>query len=85
MSELIDQALADVEDAIAGHRRGDPAAPFSAKFLTSVRADLEEMAASPEYQPTYPRFVLDWPDKSGPLGILLMKVSDWRYRSMKVR
>ena len=85
MSELIDQALADVDDAIPGHRRGDPAAPFSAKFLASTKADLERMAASPQYQPVYPRFVLDWPDKSGPLGSLLMKVSEARYRATKGR
>lgn len=85
MSELIDQALADVDDAISGHRRGDPTAPFSAKFLASVRTDLERMTASPQYLPSYPRFVLDWPDMSGPLGSLLMKVSDTRYRLTKGR
>ncbi len=85
MLELIDQALAAVDDALSGHRRGDPAAPFSPRFLASVRVDLERMAASPRYQPAYPRFVLDWGDQPGPLAGLLMQVSDARRRSTKDR
>lgn len=59
------QALAAVESAEEQHRRGDRTAPFSPRFLALVRDDLDRMAASPNYQPTYPRFALDRPDSTG--------------------
>jgi len=43
------------------------------------------MEASSDYQPTYARFILDWPDSSGPLGTQLMEAADLRYRALKSR
>ena len=43
------------------------------------------MPASPDCQPTYPRFALDWPDGSGPLGKKLMAAFDLRHRALKSR
>lgn len=81
--EYVTRALAAVDAAIEEHRQGNPSAPFSERLLLSVRDDLSRMAASSEYSPTYPRFVLDWPDSSSPLGELLMEASALRYRALR--
>jgi len=76
----IEEAVSAVERCIADHQSGgDP--PFSAKFLVQVRDELRIMADDPEYQPKYPRFVLDWPDETGLKAALM----DLAYRFNRLR
>lgn len=66
MKDFLGSALKDVHAAVDLHQKGLPA-PFSISFLHNVQAELEMMAEAMDpkiYQPSYPRFVLDWPEDS---------------------
>lgn len=78
MNPLIDhrivEALDAVEAAIKAHSVGADDAPLSVTMLTRVRSELEKMReqmSSRDYSPTYPRFVMDWPDESGLVKLLI--------------
>lgn len=81
----VERAIAAVDAAIEEHHSGSESAPFSSKILASVRRELERMAMSPGFQPTYPRFVLDWPDAAGPLGKQLLEISYLRAQGRRKR
>lgn len=77
MKYFLDSLLTDVQAAIELHQKGLPA-PFSIRFLGNVKTELEKMAAIIDpriYRPSYPRFVLDWPEDSA-LGDRLLSASD---------
>lgn len=67
------EALSAVDAALAAHTAGSDA-PFSVTMLMRVRSELEKMRkqeSSKSYSPTYPRFVMDWPDESGLVKLLV--------------
>ena len=80
----LDELVAKVDAAIAAHQNGG-AAPFSASMLRTMRAELENMRISAMFNPTYTRFVLDWPDASGELGKALIAAAYARQKTLKRR
>ncbi len=65
--------LKRVVDAINRHEKRQ-AAPLSLQILIQVKKELEEMieVMNPKvYQPSYPRFILDWPDEEGLIDELI--------------
>lgn len=79
----IDEAIVVVEKSIAAHKAGIQA-PLSLTMLVRVQGELEKMRTylSPTgYVPTYPRFVMDWPDDTG-LVKQLMNVA-YEYNRVK--
>jgi hypothetical protein len=72
VAELCGMALKRVDESIARHERGD-LADLSISMLMKIRKELLEMEKhlNPSaFKPTYPRFVLDWPDKTGLVSYL---------------
>ncbi|MBS9439731.1 hypothetical protein EAE91_22065 [Photorhabdus noenieputensis] len=79
---LID-ALQLVQDTIELHQSGKNA-PLSVSALTQVKKELEEMirVMNPQvYKPSYPRFIMDWPDENGVISTLI----DVAYFYQKIR
>lgn len=69
----ITDALGAVDAAIAAHTAGSDA-PLSLTILARVRSELEKMREhtnSKRYLPTFPRFVMDWPDETGLVKLLV--------------
>lgn len=67
------EALDAVDAAIAAHAAGSDA-PLSMTMLARVKSELKRMReqTSPrDYSPTFPRFVMDWPDESGLVKLLV--------------
>jgi hypothetical protein len=58
-----EKAIEAVDRAIADHIAERPA-PLSKILLINVRAELLAMSGDASHTPTYPRFVLDWPEDS---------------------
>ncbi|PHM40122.1 hypothetical protein Xmau_02310 [Xenorhabdus mauleonii] len=70
---FLTDALQLVSDAIELHQQGKKA-PLSINVLNQIKKELEEMvkAMNPNsYVPSYPRFIIDWPDDSGLIETLL--------------
>lgn len=66
MTDFFRKTLAAVEAAIVLHENEEPA-PFSIHFLMNTKNELEKMISIMDpriYKPTYPRFVIDWPESS---------------------
>jgi hypothetical protein len=64
---LCDAALAKIVEAIRNHERNEPA-DLSLSLLHTIRGQILQMKIALDanhYQPTYERFVLDWPDEHG--------------------
>jgi hypothetical protein len=78
----LDKLVGEVDAAIAAHERKE-AAPFSAVMLKKVRSELNYMRESGAFVPSYPRFVLDWPDVSSDLGKALMNAAHHRGEALK--
>jgi hypothetical protein len=78
----IDQAAAQVVEAIEAHKRNG-AGQFSPSILGNVFNELNRMKISATFVPTYPRFLLDWEDASGALGKALLEVAYQRQQSLK--
>jgi len=78
----LDQLIDQVEAAIAAHHRGETA-PFSARLLGAVHEELDHMRTSDAFDPTYARFVLDWPDASSALGKALMDAAYARHKALR--
>jgi hypothetical protein len=79
---LID-ALQLVQDTIELHQSGKNA-PLSISALTQVKKELEEMirVMNPQvYKPSYPRFIMDWPDEDEIISTLI----DVAYYYQKIR
>lgn len=66
----IEESVCLVEQRIEDHQSGRDA-PFSAAFLVQVRNELRTMTQDPDYEPKYPRFLLDWPDETGLKAMLM--------------
>ena len=65
--QLCADAIERVDRAIDNHRKGEPE-DLSITILAKVRLELVKMreALSPViFQPSFGRFVLDWPDRHG--------------------
>lgn len=70
---LCKQAIEKVDEAIAKHEAGEPA-DLSISMLHKVRIELETMSvemSSSKFKPSYPRFVMDWPDEHGLIAYLV--------------
>lgn len=78
----LDQAIADVAEAMDAHARGN-SAPFSHRIMANVLTELRHMQEAPDYIPSYPRFLLDWEDASRPLGQMLIEIAYQRGRAVK--
>lgn len=80
----ISEAIVQVEAAINVHERlGN--GPFSVGVLRNALNELNRMESSAEFEPSYPRFLLDWEDSSGALGTLLSELAYHRQRAIKRR
>ncbi|MDE9557837.1 hypothetical protein KKJ06_21140 [Xenorhabdus bovienii] len=80
---LLTDALQLVQDAIELHQNGKNA-PLSIDVLAQVKKELEEMISvmNPQvYKPSYPRFIMDWPDETGIISTLI----DVAYYYQKIR
>ncbi|BFI43929.1 hypothetical protein KD5_03570 [Yersinia pseudotuberculosis] len=80
---FLTETLQLVLDAIELHKNKMPA-PLSIDVLNSVRKELEEMikVMDPQiYTPSYPRFIIDWPDDTG----LIEKLVDVDYYYKKIK
>jgi hypothetical protein len=80
----IDELLEGVDAAIMAHQAGK-SAPFSAPLLRAVRKELEQMKISAAFDPTFARFVLDWPDASSELGKGLVGIAYDRRKALNRR
>ncbi len=79
--QLCLQAIERVELAIARHKRGQDE-DLSVPVLENVRQELTVMAEMldvEQFDPGFPRFILDWPDEHGLIQYLIGIAS--RYRS----
>jgi hypothetical protein len=68
-----------VDDAIRRHESGHKE-DLSIPMLLTVRDEILKMLSilSPAiYKPTYPRFILDWPDETGLIRILVDLAYDY--------
>jgi len=75
---LCEQAIARVEKAVLNHKNREPE-DLSLAMLENIRVELikMKMAMSPSrFQPTYGRFIIDWPDEHG----LVKKLSELNYQ-----
>jgi hypothetical protein len=77
MTNFVDKQLSETMDrvrqAIASHERGEKA-PLSLALLRKVQAEVELMKQHLDpkvFKPSYPRFVLDWPDETGLVKLLV--------------
>lgn len=64
---LLEHSVEKVTYAISRHERNENA-PLSRQVLLQIKKELEEMirVMDPKiYKPSYPRFILDWPDEKG--------------------
>lgn len=80
---LLKGSLDKVNYAIWRHENGQ-AGPLSVHVLARVKRELEEMikVMNPKnYAPTYPRYILDWPDEDG----LIKELIDVAYLYQKIR
>lgn len=69
---LCEDAIKRIDDALEKHSKGEPA-DLSIPMLNRVKSEVEEMKESLNpslFKPTYPRFVSDWPDDHGLVGLL---------------
>jgi hypothetical protein len=76
-------ALKRVDSAIQNHKDGKPE-DLSLPMLLRIRSDLWQMVAalSPAvFKPSYPRFILDWPDEHG----LIRQLSEVAYEYDRTR
>ncbi|MCW4462663.1 hypothetical protein OK349_13175 [Sphingomonas sp. BT-65] len=80
----LDELIAQVNEGIAMHQQGEDG-PFSEALLQRIVGELERMRQSADYEPIYPRFVLDWPDVSAELGKALMRSAYERSQALKRR
>lgn len=77
----IDDALSAVRKFITAHQQGNKNAPLSLVILTRVQGELESMKRDVplfNYTPTYPRFVMDWPDDTGLVKQLIDVAYDYK-------
>lgn len=75
--------LQSVEDAIELHKNGKNA-PLSIDVLNKVKSELTEMIRvmdPQEYKPSYPRFIMDWPDETGLISALID--ADYNYKKIR--
>jgi hypothetical protein len=80
---LCDAAITKVDDAIASHERGEPA-DLSIPMLQKVKTELVKMRENLKpsvFKPSYPRFVLDWPDEHG----LVAYLSEVAYQYSRIK
>ena len=80
---LLKGSLDKVNYAIWLHENGQTG-PLSVHVLAQVKRELEEMikVMNPKnYTPTYPRYILDWPDEDG----LKKELIDVAYLYQKIR
>lgn len=73
VSKQLSEAMDRVKRAIASHERGEKA-PLSLALLRKVQTEVElmERHLDPKaFKPSYPRFVLDWPDEAGLVKLLV--------------
>ena len=78
IAKLCDLAVEHIDDAIAKHSNGQPA-DLSIPLLNTVRLQVQEMRQSLDplvFEPTYGRFVIDWPDDLG----LVRELTDLAYK-----
>lgn len=65
VKKKIVEAIAKVETEIMNFKSGDNEYELSKSFLINVKSELEEMNKfndKSKYQPSYPRFLLDYPE-----------------------
>jgi hypothetical protein len=77
---VCERALDRVDAALENHRAGRPE-DFSVGVLENVRCELVQMASTLDkdrFRPSYPRFILDWPDDHGLVEYLLRVSHDYR-------
>jgi len=89
MKNMLMNAHEEVLRAIELHKNGDKA-PLSAGILNNVKRELEDMmeAMDPKiYVPSYPRFILDWPedDETGLVRKLMHVSYIYEYKSKSIR
>lgn len=73
LDQRIEAAIAAVDAAIAAHVASETA-PLSLPVLRQVIDELKKMreySAAQGFLPTYPRFIMDWPDDSGLVDLLV--------------
>jgi len=85
IKNMLNSAHKEVLSAIDLHKNGKKSS-LSMSILINVKKELENMmeAMDPKiYVPSYPRFILDWPeeDKTGIVDCLID--ASYRYKRMK--
>ena len=69
---LCESAILKVEEAIKTHNEGNPA-DLSVPLLQNVKSELTRMTEvlqPSKFKPSYPRFIMDWPDEYGLVSYL---------------
>lgn len=73
IENLCTNALERIDDEIMKHREGVENASLSIPMLHEIKKEIEQMLTILEpsiFKPSYPRFMLDWPEESNLIDFL---------------